>query len=147
MKRLLRGLILIFACVFLFSTTTFASDAILPQSSSYIMGTSADIITGSNGKLTISFSISSYWKMSEIGATSVELYENTGHSTRCVATYNYTDPKYSYIMGKGEGIHAEEVTYDGTVGYKYYAKAYLKACDQFGGDSVVEISSTVTAKK
>ena len=48
-------------------------------------------------------------------------------------------------MGKNEGVHAEEVTYDGTIGYKYYAKVHLKACDQYGGDSVTTISPTVTA--
>ena len=73
--------------MFLFNITASASNSILPQSSSYIMGTSADIIAESNGHLIISFSISSYGKMSEIGATSIELYENTGSSTKRVATY------------------------------------------------------------
>lgn len=147
MKRFLKYISFVLACTFLFSTTVFASSSIVPQASSYIMGTSADIIPESNGHLVITFTISTYGKMDEIGATSIELYENTGSSTSCVATYSSTNRDYSYIMGKGEGIHAEEVTYDGTVGYKYYAKVYLKACDQYGGDSVVEISPTVTARK
>ena len=145
MKKFLRCLSLALVCMFLFNITASASNSILPQSSSYIMGTSADIIAESNGHLIISFSISSYGKMSEIGATSIELYENTGSSTKRVATYNSTNPSYSYIMGKNEGVHAEAVTYDGTIGYKYYAKVHLKACDQYGGDSVTTISPTVTA--
>ena len=50
MKKFLKNAFsLALVCMFLFNITASASNSILPQSSSYIMGTSADIIAESNG--------------------------------------------------------------------------------------------------
>lgn len=147
MKRCLRGLALMMLCLFALNTTVFASNIVSPRASSYIVGTNAYITPESNGLLIVTFSISAYGEMSEIGATSVEIYEDNGHTTKRVATYNYTDPAYSFMMGKNEGIHAKDISYNGTVGYKYYAKVYFRASNSFGGDAVTETTPVVTAKK
>lgn len=145
MKKYLKGISFFLVCLFALTATAFASGDASPRASLYILSSYANITPGHNGQLTIAFSISGYSKMAEIGATSVEIYENSGQSTKRVATYNYTDPDYSYIMGANKGMHAEEVTYDGIVGYKYYAKIHLKASGESGGDAVTETSSIVTA--
>lgn len=145
MKKCLKGLSIALVCLFCLNTTVFASDIFSPRSSTYIVGTNAYITPESNGLLVITFSISTYGKMPEIGATSIEIYEDDGQTVKRVATYNYTNPEYSFIMGSNEGIHAKDVTYNGTIGYKYYAKVYFKASDSFGGDAVTEITSVVTA--
>lgn len=147
MKKYLRGISLFFACLFMCCITAFAVEEISPRSSMYILSSYANITPESSGRLTIAFSISSYGKMSEIGATSIEIYESSGQSAKRVATYDCTNPDYSYIMGSNTGMHAEEVTYNGIVGYKYYAKIHLKVSGESGGDAVTETSPTVTAKR
>lgn len=145
MKKCQRGISLFLVCLFFLNTTAFAVD-MTTKSSSYIAGTNAYITPEHNGLLVITFSISAYGEMSEIGATSIELYEDNGSSTKRVATYKHTNPDYSFIMGSKEWVHAKDIFYNGTVGYKYYAIVHLKASDSFGGDTVTEVTSMVTAK-
>lgn len=150
MKKCLRWLSLVLICLFTLNTvntTVFASESISPKSSLYIIGSDAEIIPQSNGKLTISFWITGTNVMSEIGATSIDLYEDNGHSTSLIKTYRYTDLGYSHLMGTGKLSHRSEVTYNGTVGYRYYAEVHLTARDSSGSDSIIEIAPLVTAKK
>ena len=147
MKNAFKRLSLIFLSVFLLSTTTFASENAIGRSSSYIMGASASIKAGSNGTIIISFRISSYSPMSQIGATTIEVYEDNGYTTECVATYSSSEDAYKDMVATGKPIHSGSITHNGTVGYNYYAKVYLIAYDNAGGDTVVETSATVTAKK
>ena len=147
MKKFFRGLAFCLVCLFLLNTSAFAMEQSSQRASKYIMGTNATITTGSGGSLTISFSISSPGIMTKIGATTVYLYEDNGNSTKLVAPYRSSDKDYAYFMTENSGYHGANVTYTGTVGYKYYAKIYLTAGDSTGSDTVIHTTSTVTAKK
>ncbi len=147
MKNFAKKLSLILVCVFFLNTTAFAAETNMGRSSSYIMGSHAGIQAERNGTLVISFHVSSFSVVSEIGAISIEIYEDNGHTTRCVATYNSSDANYSGMIATDRSIHSGSVTYSGTAGYEYYAKAYLTANDHKGGDTVIETSTTVLAKK
>lgn len=139
MKKVLRRLLLIVLCLLFVTVPSFAAS---PRSSEYIMGTSADITYKNNGNILISFSISGTSVMTDIGATLIELYEwnEAGDSIKRVATYRYTDPGYSHMMGHNDGIYTSYVTYNGTVGRQYYARVHLKAGNSSGSDTYIHIA-------
>lgn len=144
MKKLLKKFAFCLACLFLLNTTVFAAEEIMPLSSSYIFGTFSDIITESNGKLLITFHLNSPAPMTELGASSIDIYENNGRSTKLVATIYATDKGYEHMMGSGT-YHGSNITYDGTIGYQYYVKVHFTASNSTGGDTVTSTSPTVTA--
>lgn len=139
MKQILRRLLLIVLCL---SFLTVPSYAASPRSSEYIKGTNAVINYKSNGKIEVSFMISGTDVMTDIGATLIELYEwnEAGDSIKRVATYRYTDPGYSHMMGHNDGIYGSSVTYNGIEGRQYYARVHLKAGNSSGSDTYVEIA-------
>lgn len=145
MKKSLRWISCVLACVFILSTTVFASES--PNASAYITGTSASIVAGSNGNLTIYFSVGSPDIMTELGATMIYLYENNGKTTTVAKIFRCTDDGYSYFMAQDAVFHGDNVTYKGTVGYQYYATVYLMARDNTGSDTIAHTTRTVTAKK
>ena len=148
MKKNLRGFAFAMACLILLTTSAVAeSEPISPHASEYINGTSADIVAESNGHLRIYFSVGATDIMSELGATVIYVYENDGNSTRVVATLRCTQDEYSYFMAENTAFHGGNVVYKGIVGYKYYAKVYLKAGDSTGSDTLTHTTATVTAKR
>ncbi len=147
MKSFFKKFSLILLCLFLLNTTAFASEGAIGRSSSYIMGSHAGIKAGNNGAIVITFRISSFSVVSEIGAVSIEIYEDNGYSEKCVATYNSSDSDYAYMIATGKSIHSGSLTHNGTIGYDYYAKVHLVVSDHTGGDAVIETSTSVTAKK
>lgn len=147
MKSIFKKLSLMLLCLFLLNTTAFANENAIYRSSSYIMGAHAAIKASNNGAMVITFQVSSFSVVSEIGAISIEVYEDNGNTTRCVATYSSSDTSYSDMLATNKSIHSGSITYGGTIGYKYYAKAYLTASDNNGGDTIIETSASVLAKK
>lgn len=140
MKKTLRWISLILVCLLFLTMTGFAQGTLSLLSSSYIKGSSAGITYKSNGDLEIYFWVSGKSVMTEIGATSIGLYEVDGNSATLIKTYRYTDKEYSHLMGANKGVHTSSVTYSGTAGRQYYAKVYLKAGNSSGSDSIVEIA-------
>ena len=137
MKKVLRRLLLIVLCLSFLTVPSFAAS---PRSSEYIMGTNAGINYKGNGKIEVAFMISATSVMTDIGASLIELYEwnDDGYSAKRVATYRYTDPGYSNMMGHNDGIYSSYVTYNGTEGRKYYARVHLMAGNSSGSDTYVE---------
>lgn len=146
MKKTLKNTAVVLACLLLLSTSALAAENIKPLSSSYIYGTFSDIIPENNGKLLITFHLNSPAPMTTLGASSIDIYENNGRTTKLVDTVYATDPGYEHMMGDGT-YHASNITFDGTVGYRYYVKVHFTAKDSSGGDTVISTSPTVTAKK
>ena len=84
--------------------------------------------------------------MSELGATTIYLYEDDGNSTRLAKTYRSTDPNYPNMMAQNTFYHGSNVIYDGIAGYKYYASVHFKAGDSTGSDTTVGQTYVVTAQ-
>lgn len=147
MKKFSKVIAAMLACIFLLSTTAFAAETHNARSSAYIFNTYAEMTAGRSGKLTISFSVTGMDVMSQLGASTIKLYEDNGTSVELVKTYRYTDLGYSAMMGYNKIQHSGTVSYSGTIGYKYYAEVYLTAKDSTGSDTVTELTSTVTAKR
>lgn len=146
MKKHLSSLAFFLVCLLLLNTVAFAADSISPQSSAYIFGTHANMTAESNGNMKISFWVSSPAGMTKLGASSIDIYENNGQTTKWVKTIYATDEGYEHMMGSGT-YHGSNVTYKGTIGYKYSAKVHLTASDNTGGDTITRTSPEVTAKK
>ena len=146
MRKILKNMAIGFACLLLLSTSALAAENFSPLSSSYIYGTFSDIIPESNGKLLITFHLNSPAPMTTLGASSIDIYENNGHTTKLVDTIYATDSGYEHMMGDGT-YHASNITFGGTVGYQYYAKVHLTASDSSGEDTATSTSPTVTAKR
>ena len=147
MKKSLQWLPLILICFFAFNTTVFASEFVSPRASLYISGTEASIYANNTGKVTIYFSVTGTDIMTQIGASTIYLYEDNGKTSKIVKTFRSSDLEYSNMMNQNTSFHGDNVTYnDGKVGYKYYAEVYLKASNSTGGDTVMQPTNTVTAK-
>lgn len=146
MKKTFNILLLLVAALFLLSTTASAVEEISPQSSDYIFGTYANITAGSNGDLIISFGVTGTAGMTELGASSIDIYENNGRTTTWIHTIYPTDPGCENMLGSGT-YHRSDVTYTGTIGYKYYARVHLSASNSNGGDTITKTTPTVTATK
>lgn len=147
MKKFLRRTALFFSILFLFSTVAFASEQITIRASSYITKTVAEISANSGSQLSISFSIQGTRRMSELGATTIYLYEDDGYSSKIVKTYRSTDSNYPDMMAENTFYHGSNVTYDGIAGNKYYAVVNFKAGDSTGSDTTSGQTATVTARK
>ena len=146
MRKISTNLGIALLILLLLNTPVFAFDQTMPLSSDYIAGTYSNISAGSNGYLTISFRITSPGSMTKLGATSIDIYENNGRTTKLVDTVYATDAGYENMMGTGRS-HASNITFDGTVGYQYYAKVHLTASNSSGGETTTSTSPTVTAKR
>jgi len=146
MRKILSNMGTALLILLLLNTPVLACDQIVPLASDYISGTYSNIFAGSNGNLTISFRITSPGPMTKLGATSIDIYENNGRTTKLVDTVYATDAGYENMMGTGIS-HASNITFSGTVGYQYYAKVHLTASNSNGGETTTSISPTVTAKR
>jgi len=146
MKKVLKIFACALACLLLITSTAFADGNPAPQSSEYIFGTYANITAGNNGSLTITFRVTSTGPMTELGASAIDIYENSGRSFKLIDTIYPTNPDYSNMMGNGT-YHGSNITYTGTIGYKYYADVHLTAKNSTGSDTIIESTPTVTAKR
>lgn len=102
------------------------------RASDYIFARHASAVKDSTGKVTVSFDITAMDRMTEIGATKVEI-KNTHNTT--VKTFNYTDKGNEHMMGSNRTFYASSVTYQGLSGSAYYAVVYFKAGNSSGSDT------------
>lgn len=120
-------ILLVFAlCI---STLPIAAEA---RASYYIDSIYASATKDSAGRVTVYFDITGTGKMTEIGATKVEI-KNTHNTT--VKTFNYTDTGNEHMMGSNRTFYASSVTYQGLSGSAYYAVVYFKSGNSSGSDT------------
>lgn len=146
MKNIIKRVFTLFICLLMLNCTAFASDNISPQSSEYIFGTHANMKAGNNGELIISFWVSSPATMTTLGASSIDIYCGHGLSAMWIDTIYASDPTDEEMLGNGT-YHSCDVTYQGTIGYEYYAKIHFVASNNTGGDSITRTTPSVIAKK
>ena len=115
------------------------------KSNYYISGVYATIDTGSNGNLSINFTVIGIGQMDKIGVTTIRLYEDSGNGFKPIKTFSSDDREFSYMMNYNVALCNESVQYKGTVGNDYYAVIYAYAENQYGSDSDSVTTSVVTA--
>lgn len=131
-KRFLSG---IFALIMISSLLCTAASATV-RSSAYLDSYRVVMTPKSGGKLVITVDVSGVGYMPEIGATTIYIYESTNETDfHRVATYESS--AYPEMMGSGSIFYEDVITYQGTVGRYYYAKAFVYAGNNTGSDERV----------
>lgn len=136
-KRIICGILAVCLISALACTVAFA------RSSAYLNSYRATVTAKSGGKMVVSVNVTGVGTMTEIGATTIYIYESEDNkSFTRVATYEHTD--YPEMMGSGTHYYEDPVTYSGTPGYYYFASVYCYAANANGSD---EKNYTTSAKK
>lgn len=126
-KRILCGLLTVGLLSALLCTAAYA------RSSAYLDSYRATVTAKSGGKMVVTVDVSGVGTMTEIGATTIYIYESEDNkSFTRVATYEHTD--YPEMMGSGTHYYEDPVTYSGTPGYYYFASVYCYAANANGSD-------------
>ncbi len=125
MKKTLRIISLILIVAMLMSITAFAKagiDQADPCSSRYILSKTAAISAIGGGTLKISFSVTAYSSIDELGACQVNLYTADGRLMK-----TYYSSAYASMMGYNCSTHSATLSYPGTVGTRYYVTVVFYA--------------------
>lgn len=114
------------------------------RSSNYLDAYRVVLTPQSNGKIVITVDVDGIGSMTQIGATTIFLYESTNGSdfTR-IKTYNYEE--YPLMMGSGIHHYKDAATYNGIAGRSYYAIGYCYAGNETGHDEKPYTTNIVKA--
>lgn len=138
MKQVRRCVSILLACMFLLTSTAFASEKASDQIASYAVY----VTPIGNGQISIDFTIRSIFNMAEIGAKEIYVFEKSGAALIQKAHYTKDDPDMSttdmfYKVGT--------VVFDGVKGKDYYVTVTVFATDYNGGSDSRTKTYTVTA--
>ena len=119
MKKLYRIITFVLVIVMSLNAVAFAAvphpaDDI--QSSRYILSKNAAVTAMGGGTIRITYSVTAYDTIDELGACQINLYKSTGQLMK-----TYYSSAYASMMGYNTYTHSGYVTYPGTVGTGYYA--------------------------
>lgn len=128
-KRFLSG---IFALIMVSSILCTVASATV-QSSEYLNSYCAMLTADPNGAMVITVDVSGVGYMPELGAKTIWVYESTdGKLFHRIAVYESDD--HPEMMGSGTVFYEDVITFHGTAGRYYYAKAFVYAGNADGGD-------------
>lgn len=138
MKQVKRCVSILLVCMFLLTSTVFASEKASDQIGSYAMY----VTPIGNGQISIDFTITAPFNMAEIGAEDIYVFEKSGAALIQKAHYTKDDPDMSttdmfYKVGT--------VVFDGVAGKTYYVTVTVFATDYNGGSDSRTKTYTVTA--
>ena len=114
------------------------------QASDYFAGTSAVAYAEANGQIYIEGDCSGTDIMDEIGIKTIIIYEQQSDGYYD-DVYTYTRYNTSGMIAYNDYEHFKSVTYQGTVGKKYYAEIGFYAKDSDGNETLYHDSNIVTA--
>lgn len=114
------------------------------RSSAYFAVTSAVAYAEENGKILIEADACATGMMDEIGVKSITIYEKQSDG--------YYDDVKTYTRNNTSGMirtnnyeHFKSITYQGTIGKKYYAEIAFYAKDSEGNETLYCDTNVVTA--
>ena len=114
------------------------------QASDYFAGTSAVAYAEADGQIYIEGDCSGTDLMDEIGIESITIYEKQSNGYYD-DVYTYTRYNTSGMISYNDYEHFKSITYQGTVGKKYYAEIAFYAEDSEGNETLYHDSNVVTA--
>lgn len=120
-KILLRSIFVCLLAVAMLSTSAFAST----QANQYILATNVSIGCQGNGVIAVACTVTATDIYPDVGVHCIQIYKEGG--TTPVFTRYYSSSGYSYLMGHNTFSHTAVVTYQGTIGQRYYAKVTFYA--------------------
>lgn len=139
-KRVLSGM-----CALVMISTLLCTPA-SARSSAYLDGYRAAITPDPGGILVITVDVTGVGYMPEIGAKTIYLYESRDNKN-FTRIETFESSKYPQMMGSGTFFYEDVITYQGTVGYYYYAKVFVYAGNNTGGDERSYTTSVKQAKR
>lgn len=127
-RRIIGGVLAVIMVSSILCTSVFA------RSSAYLDAYLVAITPKSNGKMQVSVIVEGVGEMTEIGATTIYIYESKdGRNFSQVKSYESSD--YPEMIGSGTVYYEDVVTYQGKVGYYYFAVVYVYAANANGSDT------------
>lgn len=107
-----------------------SDNGVAPAASAYISGVWAGAV-GSNGTVTVNFSIYATGTMTSLGATCIEIWNSGGTVSK-----TFYPSTTGGMTGYNSSSYASAVTwYNATPGSKYYAVVYYQATNSSGHDT------------
>lgn len=128
-KKIVRVVSLVLVAAALLTNIVFAAES---RESKYIATYMGETVDMGGGQIKVNFEITGMGTMSTIGVTKIDLYSLSGGK---VATFEYTDEGYEYLMGSNTFYYFDYVTYDGVPGERYFAIIKYYAGNATGGDT------------
>lgn len=131
MKRILKLIAIVLILALMAPSVAAATaDSVMPMSSAYIASYSVYLSMDGNTVYSC-FRVSAMKYLAELGATEIVLQESTdGVNWYDVATYSYTNPLYTNMIGSNKKNYNSNVAYEnGIEGYYYRALVTV-----WGGD-------------
>lgn len=120
MKKIYRIIALVLAFSMCLSIGAFAEGEAQKdeqtRSSRYILSTHAAVTAMGGGTIRITYSVTAYYSIDELGACQINLYKSNGQLMK-----TYYSSAYASMMGYNTFSHNGYVTYPGTPGTSYYA--------------------------
>lgn len=141
MKKTIKSFSICLIIIAMISSTAFAAapgEPDNPQKNSYIALTTVGIVALGDGEIEVDFAVTATGKMPDVGAMFVDIYNESG---KCVKTFWYTDPGYSYMIGHNKGMHVGSVFYQGVSGQRYYAIVTFYAGNLNGSGGMASLQS------
>lgn len=138
MKQVRRCVSILLVCVFLLTSTAFASTKASEQISSYRIY----VAPAGDGQIGMEFSITAPNFMEEIGAQNIFIYEVSGTNMILRAHYTKDDPG---MIRTDSWVQANTLYFNGVAGKTYYVTVTVFATDYDGGSDSRSKSFTVTA--
>jgi len=132
MKKMTKRFLCMLLAVCMLSASLVAFAAL--NASAYLSRYSATLTATSGGDIHITVDVTGTGYMTEIGASTIYLYESTDNvDFDWVATY--TSDNYPEMLCSGSTYFDTPIIYDGIPGRYYYASVYFYAADSTGSDS------------
>ena len=113
------------------------------EASEYLSSYGAVVGTSGSGKIDISYTVSSYASMTQIGASKIVVQEKVGSSWSSVKYY-YSSTT-SGLLDTDSAFYTNTITYQGTAGKTYRAAVTFYAGNSTGHDTRDFITNSVTA--
>lgn len=139
MKKIYRIIAIILVAAMCMSAVAFAEGEVQKdegaKSSTYILSKRAAVSAMGGGTIKITYSVTAYYTIDELGACQINLYKSNGQLMK-----TYYSSAYASMMGYNCSTHSGTVTYPGTPGTGYFATIVFYAED----GNVAETKSITT---
>lgn len=144
MKQFSRRTFCLFAAFILSVVLLVPMACAAARASAYFAVTDAVAYAEENGKILIEADVCATGMMDEIGVKSITIYEKQSDGYYDDVK-TYTRYNTSGMISTNNYEHFKSLTYQGTVGKKYYADIAFYAKDSDGNETLSSITNIVTA--
>lgn len=143
MKKRILSLLCALVMILSVPVVACAADA-EPRASYYFSFTDVRAYAEDNGRILIEIDVNATHTMQEVGASYVHIYEQQSDGDY-EAVYTFSKEDYPNLIWTNSTCAYVDVTYQGTIGKKYYALVGCYAKDSNGAETLYDTTRVVTA--